>query len=339
MKQNTKKLPWSLISKYRAALMGVAMIAIYITHYRKSFVVNKVPIPWFIKNIGYGSCGVDMFLLLSGLGLCYSFAKNSSLSRFFRKRVVRILPAYLITEVLYFIILLIKDGRVDCRLFFEKMFFIRFFRKGDGAFWFVGAILICYLIFPLVYRAVKLTGNSLLNLIICIALYVVFHEFLWRFDYTLYKNTIPLVQRLHSFIFGVWIGRESLDNKEFPVFIIPLYWCATAVMMFRDYIPFFPRARVPLAGFAVSMFGVSVIFLCILLFEGLKNTTAMKQLLRFLSMMGGITLECYVMHSLFKWIFFSPYNPLLYLITCCILPTIAAWYLHKLCVKIIEKIG
>ena len=340
MKQFSKKMPWSLMSRYRAPLMGMAMICIYLTHYKKAFTVNRVsPIPWYIMNLRFGSSGVDIFLILSGLGLCYSFSKDSNLFRFYRKRIVRLLPAYLITEVIYYIMLLVKDGSVNIRIFLEKMFFIRFFRNGDAAFWFIIAILVCYLIFPLLYKVLGITKYSLLNLVLCIAVFVVFHELLWRHDLILYKNTIALVQRIPAFIFGVWVGRECLENKEFPVVLIPLCWAVTIVMMIYGYIPFLPRPRVTLYDFTLSLVGLSLIFLFLLLFEWLKGTVIMDRLMQFLTFMGGITLECYLMHSLLKWIFFSPVDPVLYLITCCILPTIAAWLLHIVCAKIIKLIG
>lgn len=340
MKQLGKKMPWSLMSRYRAPLMGMAMLCIYVTHYKKAFTVNKVfPIPWYIMNMRFGSSGVDIFLILSGLGLCYSFSKDSNLLRFFRKRIVRLLPAYLIAQVLYFIMLMIKDGAVNYRVFFEKLFFIRFFRNGDAAFWFIIAILICYLIFPLLYKALGITRYSYLNLVLCVAVFVVFHELLWRYNLTLYKNTIALVQRFPAFIFGVWVGRQCLDNKEFPAAAIPLFWVVTVVMMIYGYIPFLPKPRVTLYDFTLSLVGLSTIFLFLILFEWLKGTRGMEAVMRFLTFMGGITLECYLMHSLFKWIFFSPVQPVLYLITCCILPTIAAWFLHIICTKIIKLIG
>ena len=340
MEQKRTMLPWRLLSKYRAPLMGIAMIGVYLTHYKKAFSVNRVtPVPWIVNQLRYGSSGVDIFLILSGLGLCYSFAKDSSLLHFYRKRLVRLLPAYLITQALYYIMLLVKTGHVDNKQFFRKMFFIDFFTKGDASFWFIIAILLCYLIFPLVYKMMELTKIHVLNLVICAVLYVFLHMLLWRYDRTLYLNTIALVQRIPAFVFGVWIGRECLDDRKFHVIIIPLFWAFTAVVLFRSKIPFFPKLGFSLYDFSLTLVGMSLIFLFVLLFEWLQNAGWMKQCIRFLSFLGGITLECYLMHSLLKWWFFSPVEPLAYLVTCCVIPTIAAWILHKICLPIVRKLS
>ena len=332
MTQTKKTLSWTLLSKYRAPLMGIAMIGVYLTHYKQAFSVNKVtPVPWIVRQLKYGSSGVDIFLILSGLGLCYSFAKDSNLLRFYGKRLVRLLPAYVITQAVYYLLLLVQNGHVNNAQFFRKMFFVNYFTKGSAGFWFIIAILICYLIFPLIYKIMGMTRHRLLNLVIGMALYAVFHMLLWRYDRTLYLNTIGLVQRIPAFIMGVWIGRECLDDREFHVILIPLCWILTAVVLLRDRIPFFPKPGFPLYEFSLTLVGMSLIFFFVLLFEGMKDTGWMNRCLRFLSFLGGITLECYLMHSLMKWVFFSPVQPLAYFVTCCVLPTAAAWALHKIC--------
>lgn len=60
------------ISKYRLELMGVATILIFVVHSYDRGVV----MPASIKTIcALGSLGVDIFLLVSGLGLYYSLSK------------------------------------------------------------------------------------------------------------------------------------------------------------------------------------------------------------------------------------------------------------------------
>ena len=65
------------ISRYRGELMGLAMIFVMLFHV------------WMPKsNVMYGlvrcgNVGVDIFLLLSGVGLWFSWTKNPSLKHFF----------------------------------------------------------------------------------------------------------------------------------------------------------------------------------------------------------------------------------------------------------------
>ena len=338
MTQTKKTLPWSILSQYRAALMGIAMIGVYMTHYKQGFSVHKIkPLPKIVRIMQYGSSGVDIFLVLSGLGLCYSFAKDSNLFHFYRKRLVRVVPAYLITQALLYFFRLVKSGHVNNKSFFKKMFFISFFQKGSAAYWFIIAILICYLIFPLVYKMMGLTKYHLLNLAIGMALYVIFHMLLWKYEPALYLRTTALVQRIPAFIFGVWIGRECLEGRSFHVILIPLWWAFTLFVLFRSHIPFFPKPEFPIYRFTLVLVGMTVAFFFILLFEMFKETVWMQQCIRFLSFMGGITLECYLMHSLLKWAFHYPYRPGAYFVLCCALPTAAAWALHKICNKLFVR--
>lgn len=73
----------AVISKYRKAIMGFAALWILAMHewrllipYGESFWEREV----FLKDIGF--CGVDIFLLLSGMGLTYAI-KKSSVGRFY----------------------------------------------------------------------------------------------------------------------------------------------------------------------------------------------------------------------------------------------------------------
>ncbi len=47
----------------------------------------------FIDRIGY--YGVDIFLFLSGMGLCYGYKKYKSYFSYLKKRFLRIYPTYL----------------------------------------------------------------------------------------------------------------------------------------------------------------------------------------------------------------------------------------------------
>ena len=71
------------IRRYRAALMGVAIIWIIFFHANLGLpILNK------------GDMGVDIFFFLSAIGLCYSYEKNSDIIVFYKKRVLRIIPTW-----------------------------------------------------------------------------------------------------------------------------------------------------------------------------------------------------------------------------------------------------
>ena len=75
------------ISKYRSALMGVAILWILLHHSG----MNLMRL-FAVKRSGYG--GVDIFLFVSGLGLSVSLTKNEDIIAFYKKRMVRLFPSY-----------------------------------------------------------------------------------------------------------------------------------------------------------------------------------------------------------------------------------------------------
>ena len=86
-----------LISKCRAALMGMATIGILMCHAPS----NGVSLPFHLNSIlALGQMGVMIFFLVSGLGLYYSTRRMEysagGIAAWYRKRLVRLFVPYLI---------------------------------------------------------------------------------------------------------------------------------------------------------------------------------------------------------------------------------------------------
>lgn len=159
----------SALSKYRSELMGIAIIWIVLFHSNIS-----APDNFFLRALWYlfvsfgGGIGVDIFFILSGFGLFYSlqYAGNEFVNRDFFlgvKRMKRILPSYLIVAILYYIL----KGDFS----FYNLCQLNFLVNGIRDFWFIPAIVICYLLFPLFYLIGKRIGFR--NMIIVSTLIVV----------------------------------------------------------------------------------------------------------------------------------------------------------------------
>lgn len=71
--------------------MGFAILWVMYFHIPLKFATE---VGWFIHRIGF--YGVDIFLFLSGLGVYYSLTKRPNVLGFYKARLVRILPAYII---------------------------------------------------------------------------------------------------------------------------------------------------------------------------------------------------------------------------------------------------
>lgn len=87
---------FSDFSKYRTQLMGISILLIMMFH------------------VGFFKCGyigVEFFLLISAIGLFFSLSKDQRLIPFYKKRLIRILPAYFIVAIPTFIYL--QGGNFD----------------------------------------------------------------------------------------------------------------------------------------------------------------------------------------------------------------------------------
>lgn len=139
------------LSRYRSELMGLAMLWVMLFHaYEFHFYVR--PLDAF-KAVGFA--GVDVFILLSAMGLYVSLSKapkGAKLSGFFLRRLSRILPAYWLAVGLYSL-WLIQRGRIGWRTALWSLSTLHYwFRIPDTFNWYVPAILAFYLLAPFYVR-------------------------------------------------------------------------------------------------------------------------------------------------------------------------------------------
>ena len=127
MKYNLKN-----ISNSRSFLFGIATLMILFFH-------STIEIPssnWFLKIIGFikqfGNTGVDIFLFLSAVGLYFSLKKDSNVKKFYIKRIVRILPALLLVNLLWFAYK--NDGGI--KEYLLSVTGLSIFVTGDRTCWF-----------------------------------------------------------------------------------------------------------------------------------------------------------------------------------------------------------
>ena len=124
-------------STYRSVLMGVAIIFIMASHTLGGYAA-------------YGIIGVEWFLVLSAIGQFYSLKNNSNLLCYYKKRLVRILPAYLIVAIPYFLI----NTSSSVSEFLIRISSLNLALWGEKYFWFVSLILICYLLALLYFKVI-----------------------------------------------------------------------------------------------------------------------------------------------------------------------------------------
>ena len=146
------------LSLKRTQLMGVATLMILLCHASAS---NVLMPHWLKMLFVLGNYGVDVFLVLSGLGLFYSLSRSPITSRggvvtYCKRRFYRIFIPYGFIFIPYCLIFLflgiytIADSLL-CITALEYWFYHR------GA-WFVSLIIFLYIVAPLLY---KLLSNDI----------------------------------------------------------------------------------------------------------------------------------------------------------------------------------
>lgn len=208
------------ISTYRSELMGWAIVWIMMLH----FTFTQIKPLGFIAQ--YGFAGVEIFMMVSGLGLFFSLEKDNNLQHFYKKRLLRIFPTY------YFL------GIFGSILLYHDNFWHYLFRYSTIGFWtghiygewYIPSIIVLYIAAPYIK---KLFDKKQFFFICFICLAILGVSF-----FIVAKNIVPkgeahffLLYRIPAFIFGMtcanWI-LHKISNKYFigilflgiPIFIM-----------------------------------------------------------------------------------------------------------------------
>ena len=222
----------SALSKYRSELMGIAIIWIVLFHSNIS-----APDNFFLRALWYlfvsfgGGIGVDIFFILLGFGLFYSlqYVGNEFVNRSWDvKRMKRILPSYLIVAILYYIL------KGDFSLY--NLCQLNFLVNGIRDFWFIPAIVICYLLFPLFYLIGKRIGFR--NMMIVSTLIVVTVACALNYFNPIYYSKIEIfLQRIPCFVLGIYWGYLSVRNSYKEYYLgITFSVLLTSVCMYTHFV-------------------------------------------------------------------------------------------------------
>ena len=295
-----------LLSKYRTAIMGFAALWILFFHVwqplipvsTNMFINVFVFFEHFSGNFGYS--GVDIFFLLSGIGLTYAI-KKESIPAFYARRLRKILPPFVLLAVI--------------KSFVEEWSILDFFGNVSGYnfyavhiysyLWFIPAIITFYLFFPLYFKLFSKTKNKLLftcSVILIWMLITFLVRDIMRIDFFAFTNRIPI------FVVGIYFGYLSQNHKEI-VFKKWIYLLLIIVLSFGLYLAylynytsfhiFVKQGNTFLPPFLIA---ISLPFLLAKLLDILeKRALTLGKILKVsLSFFGAMSLELYCFQDLFN---------------------------------------
>lgn len=271
----------STISANRTFLMGIAMIAIILFHHDWTIIPGVTA---FFSR--FGLWGVDIFLFLSGFGCVYALNKYSR-NAFWLKRIIRLLPTCLLAGVLIFC--------VDLYFHSERTITYIPIRLMSIHRWYIQTIIVCYLMCPLAYiviRKFRVTG-----LLILVAAAILVEQLLpdvpvWKINWAF--GRIPV------FLIGMYIAMYDLDMRPWQriisitcLILAALIRCRGGYYVFQW--TYFLAAAMP--------------FVCESICR-LSNLFIKIRSYHIIELFGIYSLEIYLIHEYFFWVFYERPLPL-----------------------------
>ena len=214
----------SLISKHRSALMGFAALCIFVFH-EYIAIGNESSKLYIIQELvaARGYVGVDIFFLLSGMGLTYSVRKTNT-AMFYYKRLRRVFFPFAAVGFCYLIarqwsvIDFIKNVSGYSFIFVRTYKFL----------WFVPAIMILYLFFPLYDKVISKASNKITFTALVIGVWLLATMLTARLVSSIGREDIYFIlNRIPIFVIGVLLGYLSQSRR---VYMTKSGWALMIVM-------------------------------------------------------------------------------------------------------------
>lgn len=336
------------LSRYRNELMGLSALWIFFYHMQKPllryfpFEGRISSVIHAIADMGFG--GVDIFLLLSGIGMTYALEKESLID-FYRRRFRRVFPAFAIVATITAMV-----GEWTVIQWVKILSGYSFFMEDMYSFlWFPTAMLAFYLFSPIYYSIMKKVKYKFAFLAVSILIwYFASHQCIdfMRTDLFGMTNRIPI------YLTGFYLGfRCQLPDSDQSFFKIgSLLWTLFCLVLIGIGIFAFKYTvydeqflLLPVSDSCVPMYtlglGLSFLISDVLsipaLFKGSRFHLIVNRFYKILRFYGGISLEFYLFYKLFRnWLegaWEDRYGHWDYNLLMLILITLAAFLLNNAC--------
>lgn len=278
--------------------MGCSMI--FIMLYHQTWVDSGVFFQW-MQMLGY--IGVEVFLFVSGFGIVYSLRKNS-LGQYYKNRAIRLLPACILFG-------LCKIG-LSCipSMPPTKNLILDLFSLSH---WYIYAIVVYYLIAPIIYKIMCKYGVHTFLTAIFISYITICY---WQYDAEasyLIKYGRWIVKRFPVFVFGMLIAMQPIKWKISKVMLVGITFtllnlfvfhyiilanaCSTVDMDFPTRLAYMlpDRTVIPDNGrYLLDMMSVLFLIPCFSLFAYITQKVHVAFIINWI---GKYSLEIYLCHQ------------------------------------------
>lgn len=202
-------------------LRVIACLAVFFCHFGQRLKLNR-----FSDNLyGFsqlGRYGVELFFVISGYLVCFSLLNGKSAIQFYKKRIIRILPLYYFSILVFFITesFIFRDvPKDDMHLGWLRYIFCLngivpsegYFWSNIGITWTIPVFLMFYILAPFIMKVAKSTFSSAIVLVISIGFSLIinlkFHGWLSGLTF------------MPCFLMGVLVYNAKKENLIFATLI------------------------------------------------------------------------------------------------------------------------
>lgn len=248
-------------------------------------------------NMHFAMIACGLFIFISGATITYS-NKNRDVKpiEFYKKRLTRVLIPFYIAYIIYFVIKVISLKNIYIYGGVPKWQFIwtilgldeylnacgvKTFSLGIGE-WFLGCIILCYLVYPFLYKAHK--KNKILTFIVMTVYYIALNINYSKFNFVIPSHMNFLCQ-VYNFYLGI-VFADIANNKKniwLLIFAIP------TILLFYFYKPII---NIP-DNFKTTIVVVAIIITFYLFENVIANNEVLKNII---NKFNNISYEFFLVH-------------------------------------------
>ncbi len=219
-KAPTRRFSLGLLSEYRMQLMGVCAIGVILCHANLS--VSDVQLPLLIRYFfGLGNQGVDIFFLLSGLGMYYSLQRQEPLRTWYLKRFCAVCISYVLLATPFYIWFVADRGGTVLD-FFAHLSFVGFWVEDFGA-WYLAVLIPLYAVTPFVGRWIDSSRRR--EITAAAVILGVFSVCLIGkgFSEGVLNNVFSRFLHSPTYFLGYALGKEVKEKKSVSWWLFPIF--------------------------------------------------------------------------------------------------------------------
>lgn len=215
----------------------------------------------------------------------------------YKRRLVRIIVPYYILHIVLIVLYLIFGKEINVYNWITNLFIVSGITEtpvsGTGHMWFISAILICYIVTPLLYRIRENNKSFILFLLMLFVLYVFIAIYLKDIIGTYFISVFEYI--LAFFVLKKYINKINPKKADIIGFIVLIIGCLLKIVFVKCfdntilYLKFLVQLCSVLIGFGI--------FTTIYFFT-INNYKFFKKFYKVVSFLDGFSYEFYLVHMI-----------------------------------------